>query len=182
MHAYVCDYITDLVQNAIEAGAGQITLEIATAPETIRIAIGDNGKGMSPETLKKAMNPFYSEAGKHDHRRVGLGLPLLRQAADALEGSLDVQSEPGKGTRVAFTFNARHLDMPPMGDIPATVVGLMAFPGSFDLTLQRQTPHGSYEISRSEIIETLGSLGDPSNLALTKAFLREQEEGIRQGA
>ncbi len=179
MHAYVCDYITDLVQNAIEAGATRVTLEIATDADSIQVAIDDNGKGMSPETLKKALNPFYSEAGKHDHRRVGLGLPLLRQAADALEGSMTVASEPGKGTRVAFAFSARHLDTPPMGDIPATVVGLMSFPGTFDLVLQRQTARGAYGISRNEIIETLGSLDDAGALALTKEFLRSQEAEIR---
>lgn len=179
MHAYVCDYVTDLVQNAIEAGASRIELTITTTADVIRVVIKDNGKGMSEATLRKALNPFYSEAGKHDHRRVGLGLPLLQQAVDALEGSMAVTSEEGRGTEVDFTFNARHLDTPPMGCIPATVAGLMTFPGSFDLVLNRQTPAGAYEIARSDLIEALGSLEDAGSIALMREFLNQQENDIR---
>jgi len=178
VHACVCDYITDLVQNSIEAKASYIQLDVYTGPEAIRVRISDNGKGMNNSTLRKAVDPFYSEAGKHDHRRVGLGLPLLYQTAEAVNGTVDIQSTPGKGTVIRFTFDATHVDTPPLGDLALTVIGLMTFPEQFNLELKRETPCDSYQISRSELIETLGNLEESTNLILAKDFIKAQEESL----
>lgn len=175
MHASVCDTIADLVQNAIEAGASQVELDVYTGPDTIRVRVADNGKGMDKATLAKVADPFYSEAGKHDHRRVGLGIPLLLQTAEAVNGRVDIQSEPGKGTTVGFTFDARHLDTPPLGNLAETVLGLMAFPGAYDLILKRETPSDSYTVSRRALAEALGNLEESGNLLLARDFLRAQE-------
>jgi hypothetical protein len=142
------------------------------------VRVADNGKGMDQATLAKAADPFYSEAGKHDRRRVGLGIPLLLQTAEAVNGRADIRSEPGKGTTVEFSFDARHLDTPPLGDLAETVLGLMAFSGSYDLVLRRRTPAGGYTVSRRELAEALGNLEEPSNLVLARDFLRSQEEDL----
>ena len=175
MHASVCDTIADLVQNSVEAGASRVELDVYTGPDTIKVRVTDNGKGMDQATLAKAVDPFYSEPGKHDHRRVGLGLPLLYQTAEAVNGKVDIQSAPGKGTTVRFVFDARHLDTPPLGDLPGTVLGLMTFSGAYDLVLTRRTPSDSYTLARSQLIETLGDLEDASNLMLARDFLKAQE-------
>jgi hypothetical protein len=180
VHACVCDYITDLVQNSIEAQASHIQLDVYTGPEVIRIRISDNGKGMSNSTLSKAVDPFYSEAGKHDHRRVGLGLPLLYQTAEAVNGTVDIQSTPGKGTVIGFTFDATHVDTPPLGDLALTVIGLMTFSEQFNLELNRETQRDSYQISRAELVETLGNLEETTNLILAKDFLKDQEQHLKQ--
>ena len=180
MHACVCDYITDLVQNSIEAKATHIQLDVYTGPEAIRVRISDNGKGMNNSTLSKAVDPFYSEAGKHDHRRVGLGLPLLYQTAEAVNGTVDIQSTPGIGTVIRFTFDATHVDTPPLGDLALTVIGLMTFPEQFNLELKRETPSDSYQISRSELIETLGNLEESANIILAKDFIKAQENDLAQ--
>lgn len=178
MHASVCDTIADLVQNSVEAGASWVELNVFTGPDTIEICVRDNGKGMDQTTLAKVVDPFYSEAGKHDHRRVGLGLPLLFQTADAVNGKVDIQSEPGKGTTVRFTFDARHLDTPPLGELPATVLGLMTFSGTYDLIVNRSTPSDGYSVARSELIETLGNLEESTNLILARDFLNAQEQHL----
>jgi anti-sigma regulatory factor (Ser/Thr protein kinase) len=178
VHASVCDIIADLAQNAIEADATRIEVDVATDPSTIRVRIQDNGKGMDERTLAKAKDPFYSEPGKHDRRRVGLGIPLLMQTASAVGGAVDIQSEPGKGTCVSFTLDARHLDTPPFGDLPETFLGLMAFGGSYDLILKRTTPADRYTVSRGELIDTLGNLEEIDNLILARAYVRSQEENL----
>jgi hypothetical protein len=175
VHASVCDSIADLVQNAVEAGASRVELDVYTGPDTVKVRVTDNGKGMDQAMLAKAVDPFYSEPGKHDHRRVGLGLPLLYQTAEAVNGKVDIQSAPGKGTAVGFVFDARHLDTPPLGDLPATVLGLMAFSGTYDLILTRRTPSDQYTLSRSELLETLGDLETASNLILARDFMKAQE-------
>lgn len=178
MHASVCDTITDLVQNSIEAGASQVELDVYTGPDTITVKVADNGKGMDAATLAKVVDPFFSEAGKHDHRRVGLGIPLLRQPADAVNGKVDIQSEPGKGTTIEFSFDAHHLDTPPLGDLPATVLGLMTFNGTYDLIVRRTTPVDGYSVTRNELTEALGNIEESANLVLARDFLRSQEQNL----
>jgi hypothetical protein len=178
VHASVCDTIADLVQNAIEADATRVELEVSTGPEVVRVRIQDNGKGMDAATLAKAKDPFYSESGKHDHRRVGLGIPLLLQTAAAVNGTVDIRSEPGKGTTVEFTLDAKHLDTPPLGDLPATLLGLMAFDGTCDIAVKRSTPADGYSVSRSDLTDALGNLEQADNLILARAYLRSQEDNL----
>jgi hypothetical protein len=175
VHASVCDTIADLVQNSVEAGASRVELDVYTGPDRIEVRVADNGKGMDEATLAKAVEPFYSEAGKHDRRRVGLGLPLLYQTAEAVNGTVDIRSQPGQGTTVRFTLDARHLDTPPLGDLAETVLGLMTFEGAYDLLLTRKTPADGYALSRSELIDTLGNMQEASNLVLARHFLKSQE-------
>jgi hypothetical protein len=182
MHATLCDYVADIVQNAVEAAAGKVVLEIRTGGETIGVTIRDNGKGMSPATLAAARDPFWTEPGKHDARKVGLGLPFLQQVVDVTGGSLDVRTTVGQGTTVAFALPAGHWDTPPLGDLPATVVGLMVFEGDFELILKREHAGRRYEVSRGELAEALGGLAEAGNVALARQFLRSQEAELLGGS
>ena len=170
--------ITDLVQNGVEAGATCVELDVTTDPARLSVRVADNGKGMDAATLKRISDPFYTEAGKHDHRRVGLGVPLLLQTAEACNGKAGIDSEPGKGTTVTFELDATHVDTPPLGDLPATLLGLMSFSGTYDLIVTRRTPVDSYTISRKELLETLGDLTSSGNLVLARDFLRAPEESL----
>jgi hypothetical protein len=79
------------------------------------MTVEDNGKGMTPEQLSKLSDPFFTS---RTTPKVGLGVPLLRQAAEQAGGGLEVSSEPGKGTSLTVWFEYSHLDRPPMGDLP----------------------------------------------------------------
>ncbi len=182
MHATLCDYIADIVQNSLEAGADRVGLEIGTGGSNIEVTVSDNGKGMEPAVLAAARDPFWSEPGKHDARRVGLGLPFLQQVADATGGRLTVETAAGAGTTVAFCLPAAHWDTPPLGDIPGTVAGLMSFADdSTDLILTRSHGGQGYSISRHELCEALGGLQDAGSLTLLRDFLRSQETELLEG-
>jgi hypothetical protein len=178
VHATLCDIVTDLVQNSIEAGASQIRVEVSTNPEQIEICIVDNGKGMDAATQARVFDPFYSEAGKHDHRQVGLGLPLLKQTTEATGGHMELHSEQGKGTTVRFQVAVQHWDTPPLGDLVMTVLGLMSFRQAYNLTFMRRTRQDSYNVSRHELLEVLGNLEEAGTLILAKEFLASQEEAL----
>lgn len=180
MHATVCDIIADLVQNSVEAAASLVELDVHTGSETVKIRVADNGKGMDEATLAKSLDPFYSEAGKHDHRRVGLGLPLLFQTVEAAGGKAEISSVPGQGTTVEFTFDARHIDMPPFGALPDSVLVLMASRGNHELVLHRTTPADDYLVRRSELVAALGDLETVGNLILAREYLRSQEQNLIQ--
>lgn len=175
MHATICDYLADIVQNAIEAGASRIAVGLTEDENHVRVTVTDNGKGMDAATQAHIWDPFYSEAGKHAHRRVGLGLPLLRQAVEATAGELSLESAAGQGTTLRFAFDTRHLDAPPLGDLPVTLLGLLAFEGTYDLQLTRRRFGKAYAISRAELADALGDLHAAGNLALARDYLRGQE-------
>lgn len=175
MHATVCDYIADVVHNAVEASATCVDLEICTGSSWMEVTVSDNGKGMDAERLRQARNPFFSEAGKHDRRRFGLGIPLLCQAAG---GAVDLRSEAGRGTTVAFRFAATHVDAPPLGDLPGTLMMLMALSGDYELTVRRRTPAGDFAVARHALQETLGDLTEALNLALARQYLAALEQDV----
>lgn len=178
MHATLADVIADTAQNSIEAGASRIEVSLVEDGTTVSVRIVDNGKGMDAATARRAFDPFYTEPGKHDKRRVGLGLPILKQLCEATDGTVTLDSEPGHGTTLAYNFAARHVDLPPMGDLVEMVVMLFNYPGAFELVFRHRKGGEEYEISRSELAEAVGGLESVDGLVLAKEFLASQEEAL----
>jgi two-component system sensor histidine kinase HydH len=81
-------------QQAMPTG-GEITLLARAEPQGVLFEVIDTGRGMSPEVLAQAFRPFYSTHSGGS----GLGLPTTRKIIEAHGGSIDVQSEVGKGTK-----------------------------------------------------------------------------------
>ena len=179
MHATISDAICDTVQNSIEAGARNISLSLEEDGRMIRVDIRDDGKGMDEATQRRAWDPFWTEPGKHDKRRVGLGLPLLRQMAEAAGGAVELESAKGEGTHLAYSFAAGNLDTPPLGDVAGTVLTLFNWTGEFELVFSHAKGAENYTISRSELVDAVGSLQDAQGLALAAQFLRSQEDSLR---
>lgn len=180
MHATIADVIADTAQNSIEAGAKRVTVSLTEDGATIAVEIVDNGKGMSEEVKRRVFDPFYTEAGKHDARKVGLGLPILKQICEECEGGLCLESEVGKGTTLKYHFNAKNIDLPPMGDIADMVLTLFNYPGDFELVFRHRKGAEEYEIARSELIDAVGSIESIEGLTLAKEFLASQEEALGQ--
>jgi len=170
--------IADTAQNAIEAGASRIEVRLVEDGKTIAVTISDNGKGMDEAIQKRIFDPFYSEAGKHDKRRVGLGLPLLKQICEECEGGLSLSSAKGVGTTLKYHFRAANIDLPPMGDIADMVVTLFNYPGDFELVFSHRKGSEEYEIARSELSDAVGGLESVEGLSLAREFLSGQEEGL----
>lgn len=90
-----------LIDNALAATprGGRILVELAGRKGKARIVVSDNGPGMDPATLARALEGIKVSAdGKTVERRQGLGLPLARQLIEAHGGTLELISEPGQGT------------------------------------------------------------------------------------
>lgn len=179
MHTTVCDYLLEIVHNAIDAEATQVTVNLSTGNGTIQVKICDNGKGMTQEQTAQACNPFFTTASKHPSRQVGLGIPFLRQAAETLGGTFSIQSSLGKGTTVAFTFQEDNVDTPPLGSIAELITELIAYSPNTQLTLHRQTRRGGYQLATSDLIPSSADACTIQNLSRAKAILHTHEEAIR---
>ena len=94
MHAFLTDIMTDLVQNGTESGAERLSILFDEGPDEVRIVVDDDGKGMDKATLAKSGDPFWSDGEKHPGRRVGLGIPFLKQTAEQCGGRAEITSSP----------------------------------------------------------------------------------------
>ena len=178
MHATLADVIADTAQNAIEAGATKVSVTLSERDGRISVEIDDNGKGMDAATVQRAFDPFYTEPGKHDKRKVGLGLPILKQICESTDGTVALKSEKGVGTELSYSFSATHIDLPPMGDLVNAVLMLFNYPGDFDLAFTHRKGGEEYSISRLELAEAVGGLESVDGLSLAREFLQSQEDEL----
>ena len=175
MHATLSDIVADVAANSIEAGASLVRVSVTEGDGRIELKVADNGKGMSSEVVARAFDPFYTEPGKHDGRRIGMGLPFVKQTCDACGGAVELRSAEGVGTTLVCTFRSDNIDLPPMGDLSAAVLSLFGFDGDFDLVFTHTRGEETYSVSRLELKEAVGGFDSVEGLALAKEFLRGQE-------
>lgn len=103
--AQIEQVLINLLKNAREACGKQadknIRVEITTAPANNKImTVSDNGEGILPDVLDKIFVPFFSTKTTGS----GIGLSLCKQIMTLHEGSINVKSESGKGSRFILTF------------------------------------------------------------------------------
>jgi hypothetical protein len=180
VHATLCDLMMDLVQNSVEADATLIELSICESEEHIEFELRDNGNGMNSETQARAIDPFYSNGRKHAHRRVGLGLPLLFQTAEAAAGEASIQSEENIGTVIRFRAQAQHVDLPPFGDFTGAAAMMLALMPSGEFKIIKTLNGAGYTLARSELEDVMGDLQSSGNLRLLKTYIASQEEDLRK--
>jgi hypothetical protein len=117
-------HLLDIAENSVTAGANRIKLNLTEAHSRDRLYLSviDNGKGIPRAFLETIKNPFTTS---RSNRKVGMGIPLLNQAAIQCEGELSVRSQLGKGTQIWADFRLSHIDRMPVGDLAATYTGLV---------------------------------------------------------
>jgi len=172
-------YLLDIVKNSTAAGASLVQLSLTQGPDnTLTVVIADNGRGMSPEFLSAVADPFTTT---RTTRKVGMGVPLFRMAAEQTGGSVKLESTEGAGTTVTAVFHLDHLDCPPMGDLPGAVALMLQGSPNTDFLLTHTTPRGSYTLDTREMREMLGAevpLDAPEVFQWVSEFLTEQENNI----
>jgi hypothetical protein len=136
---------------------------------------------MDAEAAGRATDPFFTTRRT---RVVGLGLPLLRQAAEAAGGGLSVASQPGTGTRVDAVFGLGHLDRAPLGDVETTVLVLLASHPDVDLDWTHRRGAHEYSLATADLRAALdgASLASPAGLALLRSAIRHGEQSLSETA
>jgi signal transduction histidine kinase len=103
----VMEILTNLVDNAIKfTDAGQITLSARPGGEKVECAVEDTGAGISTEDLPRVFGKFeqFSRAPGAGARGTGLGLAIVKRLVELHHGTIQVESQPKKGTRFLFTL------------------------------------------------------------------------------
>lgn len=165
--------ILDVAENSVRAEASlvEITVSVQPAEDTLTVVIRDDGCGMTKEQAARVQDPFFTT---RTTRKVGLGVPFFKQAAESTGGTFRIDSEKGKGTTVKAVFGLSHIDRMPLGDISATVQTLIVFNEHIDFRYTYEYGTRSFVLDTREMREMLGqeiSFSEPEVSAFIKEYL-----------
>ena len=153
--------ILDIAKNSVKARAKNILIKLTETDETLTLMIEDDGCGMSEEMVQNVTDPFCTS---RTTRKVGMGIPLLKLAAEQTEGSFDIRSvsetvDPkNHGTSVTAVFNKNHLDFTPLGDVVSSITVLIQGSPDIEWKFEHSTPKGSVELDTKELRKILGDV------------------------
>jgi len=175
----IADHIMDIAQNAVKAGAKNIRIYIEEIPgKILKFVVEDDGPGMDEGTLSKVFDPFFTTRDPKV-RKVGLGLPFLKQSAEATGGYVKLKTKPGKGTRVEALFHLDHVDCQPVGDLPSIFSTLIFSEDSVNWYIRRKKGEDEYEVTSDAVKKVLGDIqGDPVMMKKVMDIIEELERGL----
>ena len=103
---WILEAVDNIVKNAMDHTKSGDTIEIKwrKSASIVQIQIKDNGSGIHPEDLHHIFKRFYRSRFSKDQQGIGLGLPLAKMIIEAHNGTIEVNSELGKGTMFTISF------------------------------------------------------------------------------
>lgn len=174
--------VLDVAENSVRASASLVEITVAadSAADTLTVIIKDNGCGMTKEQTNKVEDPFFTT---RTTRRVGLGIPFFKYAAESTDGSFAIQSEQGEGTTVTAVFGLSHIDRMPLGDMTGTIYTLITFNTHIDFLYMYSFDDRSFKLDTREFKELLGDvpLDAPEVGAYIKEYLIENKKEVDNG-
>ena len=173
--------VLDITQNSISAGAKNIAISLVEDENgMLSITIKDDGCGMSRETLENVINPFYTT---RKTRKVGMGIPLFKLAAEQTGGKLtidSVTSEDSKedhGTVITAVFDTKHVDFTPVGDMVSTICTIIQGHPEVDYMFVHKGKDFDVRLDTAELRQTLGEdipLSEFEIITWISEYLKEQ--------
>ena len=173
--------VLDIAQNSIAAGASltEILVKENTEEKTLLIGIYDNGKGMTPEQVENVKDPFFTT---RTTRKVGLGIPLFKLAAEQTGGSFTITSQVGVGTRVDALFKTDSIDFTPLGDMASTIATIVSMNEDKDFVYTRSIDGKEFTFKSSDIKKILDGvpLSEPSVISWIQDYIAENTLSIER--
>lgn len=171
--------VLDITMNSVKAGASNISIEITEIKDELKIVITDDGCGMSEEMVRNVTDPFCTT---RKTRKVGLGIPFYKLAAEQTGGSMNIESKVKdtnngvSGTKVTAIFKKDHIDCLPLGDMVSTVCTLIQGSPNIDFVYSHKYSDKEVYLSTLEMREQLGGipLNSPDVLVWVREYLNEQ--------
>lgn len=173
----------DITENSTRAGASLVTIlvRVNRHEDELAVVIRDNGCGMTPEQVSRVTDPFFTT---RTTRKVGLGIPFFKLAAESTGGSFRIESEPGKGTAVTAVFKLSHIDRMPLGDITSTIHNLIVYHPDTDFVYTYEYDGKAFSLDTRQMREILGGipLNAPEVSEYILEYLTENKQETDQGA
>jgi hypothetical protein len=173
-------HILDIAENCVTAKADLVRISIHenTHTDKFSFSVSDNGKGMDEDMLQKVTDPFVTT---RTTRKVGLGIPLLKAAAESCNGGLSINSMVNKGTKISCWFQRSHIDRMPLGDIVNTVTMLIIGYPDVHWIFRYEFNDAMFEFDDEFFKSELGdiSLSEPSIITFLRDHLKEGIEGVQ---
>lgn len=169
-------HILDIGENSVRGESSNIILvvEVMKSKNILSLSVSDDGCGMSPDFVIRVTDPFTTTK---ETRRVGMGLPFLKQSAEQCDGAFSISSEVGKGTVTTASFRLDNIDTPPLGDIAESIMILVTGSPEIHWIYRHVTDNGIFVFDSEEIIEALGGgfelLTTPDVALWIKAYISE---------
>ncbi len=171
--------ILDIAQNSIVAGASltEILVKEDTLKKELLIGIYDNGKGMTEEQVRNVQDPFFTT---RTTRKVGMGIPLFKMAAEQTGGSFTITSQVGVGTKVEALFKTDSIDFTPLGDMASTISTIVCMNEDKDFIYTRKVDGEEFKFSSADIKTILEGvpLSEPSVINWVEGYISEQTEQL----
>jgi hypothetical protein len=171
-------HILDIAENAVRAEAKTVTITLIEDPQTDRLTleVRDDGIGMTEDELHRVLDPFYTTKKV---RRVGLGLPMLAQAAQSAGGCFEIASKPSEGATVRVILQLSHIDRQPLGDLQGTLVTLITGNPDIHFIYRHQRERDAYVLDTEEIKREIEDV--PINHIEVLKFIRQDiAEGLKE--
>jgi two-component system phosphate regulon sensor histidine kinase PhoR len=101
----VLQVISNLLANAFRwtPDGGRVELGLVQVDGTVRVAVGDSGPGIAADERERIFRPFWSRDG----HGTGLGLAIAHELAGALGGRIELETQPGRGSRFELVLPTR---------------------------------------------------------------------------
>ena len=170
--------ILDIAQNSISAEATLIEIAVEVdSKDFLTISIRDNGKGMSEEAVKNVVNPFFTS---RTTRKVGLGVPFFKQAAEDTGGSFRIESQLGVGTYIEAVFDTNNIDCTPLGAVWETVAILIQMNEQLDFVYTVKKDGAEFICDTRQLKEIMEGmpLSDLAVVQWIKEYIRENQTEI----
>jgi hypothetical protein len=172
-------HILDIVQNSITAQATliKVIIDENEVRNLIKISIIDNGMGMGKDLVAKVIDPFTTS---RKTRKVGLGIPLFKAAAERCNGQFNIHSELGKGTEVYAQFQRNHIDRAPLGNIIDTMITLIMMNDKIDYVYRYRFNNKDFILDTREIKNNIKDIPLSNMLVVDwiRNFIAEGMEGL----
>lgn len=169
-------HLLDIIQNSITAGANDIEISIIAEDGLLKIKISDNGKGMSKKQIDEFSGPFGTQ---RTTRRVGLGIPLLSEAARRANGMFNIESVVGKGTKIEAQFSIENIDRQPLGDIGETIQALILTDNTVNFRIYACSIKGLFEVDSNDLRQELENVS-LANMNVLNWIVEYINQGIKQ--
>lgn len=174
--------ILDIAENSVKAKASEVNIILTETEETLEIVISDNGTGMTKEIFEGVTDPFTTT---RTTRKVGLGIPFLKLAAEQTGGSFNIETKhideypDSHGTKTSALFYKNHLDFTPLGDVISTLVTLIQGSDHINWNFTHTFDGREVSLKTEELKAVLGDvpLSNIEVLSWIREYLEEQYSG-----